>query len=192
MELRSLLIALTVWVVYPVWLAAGAVDYLCHRMTDIEHTSGVPESRLHVAQLLCMGVIVALAVLAETTAAVWIILFMTGLLHSALAYIDVSYTQSRRRIAPLEQTAHSFLEVLPLVAVALLAVMHWPLATAPWFAWRAELDTGAALLLGSFAVLAGAPVFEEMWRTSRAGAADSAVAPHRTIMRPEHGGGNAS
>jgi hypothetical protein len=168
MELRSLLTGLIVWAFYPLWLAAGAVDYLCHRGAAIEHTSGAPESRLHVAQLACIAVIVALGVLAEMTLVVWIVLSAVAITHSVLAYIDVSYTLPRRPIGALEQLAHDYLEVLPLVVVALLAVIHWPLQRTPWFAWRGSFGWGEAFLLASFAILAGVPVFEEFWRTMRA------------------------
>jgi hypothetical protein len=174
MELRSLLTGLIAWILYPLWLAAGGLDYLCHRRTDIEHTSGAKESRLHVAQLACIALIVALGVLAQITLAVWFVLLLAALMHSALAYVDVSYTQSRRLITPLEQLAHNYLEVLPLAAVALLAVIHWPLASEPWLAARGGIGWGEALLLASFALLAGAPVFEELLRTSRAQQVDPA------------------
>lgn len=50
--------------------------------------------------------------------------------HSVLAHVDVSYTDGRRRIMPIEQLVHGFMDVLPLVAVALLGVLHWPEITA--------------------------------------------------------------
>jgi hypothetical protein len=191
MDLRPLLTGLIAWGLYPVWLAAGGLDYLCHRRTDIEHTSGVTESKLHVAQLACMALIVALGVLAQVTLAVWSVLIVAALAHSALAYVDVSYTQSRRAITPLEQLAHSYLEVLPLVAVALLAVIHWPLETGIWFAARPGIGWGEGLLLGSFAVFAGVPVFEELLRTSRKREVRGApVDP--SALRLRHDGGRAS
>lgn len=168
MELRSLLIAFLGWVIYPAWLAAGAVDYLCHRKTDIERTSGAMESWLHVAQLASMTLIVAFATLAEITVASWSVLVLAAIAHSALAFADVAYTDGRRRISPLEQTAHSFMEVLPLVAVGLLAVASWPLARAPEFAFASPLEGWRAAVLGSFALLAGVPVFEELFRSLRA------------------------
>jgi hypothetical protein len=186
MDLRSLLTGLIAWGLYPLWLAAGAVDYFCHRRTDIEHTSGFTESRLHVAQFACIGLIAALGVLAQITVAVWTALLLAVVAHSALAYVDVSYTQSRRLISPLEQVAHNYLEVLPLVFVALLGVIHWPLERAPWLALREGIGSGEALVLGSFAVLAGAPVFEELMRTSRVRETAPATA------RLSHDGGRAS
>ena len=38
---------LLLWFIMPVWFLAGLADYLCHRASDIEHTSGWKESVLH-------------------------------------------------------------------------------------------------------------------------------------------------
>lgn len=71
MDLRTLLVAFLVGVLYPVWLLAGAADYMCHRRTDITHTSGATEAWLQAAQLLCIGAILLLAVTLEVTALTW-------------------------------------------------------------------------------------------------------------------------
>ena len=44
--------------------------------------------------------------------------------HSALAYADVAFTDGRRDIAPLEQQVHGYMEVLPVAALAILAVLQ--------------------------------------------------------------------
>src|SRR5688572_5512543 len=90
MPLRSLLTAFLVWVLYPAWLLAGAADYLCHRRTDIAHTSGVIESVLHVAQFLCIAAILTLAVAFPVTALTWAAMFLAAVAHSVLSYIDVA------------------------------------------------------------------------------------------------------
>src|SRR5205823_4190777 len=41
--------------VLPLWLAAGFVDYLCHRASHIETTSGPKESALHLLQFAEMA-----------------------------------------------------------------------------------------------------------------------------------------
>ena len=48
--------SLTAWhVLYVLWLAAGAMDFWLHRASSIESTSGIPESRLHLAQIAILG-----------------------------------------------------------------------------------------------------------------------------------------
>lgn len=48
MSLDSLLVSLLAWGVFPLWLAAGGANWLCHRDSRIEETSGTRESWLHV------------------------------------------------------------------------------------------------------------------------------------------------
>ena len=166
----DVLSALLLWVMYPVWLLAGAGDYVCHRLTDIERTSGATESWLHVAQFAVLASAFACAVLLQMSTAVFIVMVVLVLAHSALSYIDVRYTDGRRRILPIEQTIHGFMEVLPLGAVALIGVQHWPeiRSGSLVFAGRAALEWDRVLLLASFVVLAGVPVLEELLRTVRA------------------------
>jgi len=42
--------------VLPLWLAAGFADYLCHRASHIEATSGPKESALHLLQFAEMAI----------------------------------------------------------------------------------------------------------------------------------------
>jgi hypothetical protein len=165
--MRSALSALLIWGIYPAWLLAGAGDYLCHRNTDIEHTSGATESWLHVAQLACLAIAFACAVLLQIGAGVFVAMAALVLAHSALSYIDVRYTDGRRRIRPVEQAVHGFMDVLPLVAVALLGVQHWEeiRAGSVTFALHPAVGLERVLLLSSFVVLAGLPVIEELLRT---------------------------
>jgi hypothetical protein len=172
MDLRSMLLGFVAWGLYPLWLLAGAGDYLAHRRTDIAHTSRAAESWLHVAQMLCIAAVFVPAVLFEVTRVVWIWMIVAVLLHSLLAFVDVSYTDGRRYISPFEQHVHGYLEVLPLVAVALLGIAHWPQIAAGGFdlVARHAGEDGVAqrVLLASFPVLAGIPVIEELVRTLRA------------------------
>jgi hypothetical protein len=167
--MRNWLSALLIWAIYPAWLLAGAGDYLCHRKTEIERTSGATESGLHLFQFVCLAIAFACAVLLQISAAVFGVLVASVVAHSVLSYIDVRYTDGRRRILPIEQTVHGFMDVLPLVAVAILGVQHWPEIRA-WtmtFTLGAAIDFERVLLLTSFAVLAGLPVLEELLRTLR-------------------------
>ena len=51
------------YVVLPLWLAAGFADYICHRASHIERTSGWKESMLHLVQFGEMAVPVLAALL---------------------------------------------------------------------------------------------------------------------------------
>jgi len=177
--MRSWLSALLLWGIYPVWLLAGAGDYLCHRRTAIERTSGAVESWLHLAQFSCLAIALACAVLLEISAAVFVTMVVLVLTHSVLSYVDTRYTEVRRRILPIEQTIHGFMDVLPLVAVTLLGVQHWQEIRAGWmtFARVSSIDAERVLLLASFLVLAGLPILEELLRGLR----------HHEIKRRDEG-----
>ena len=167
--MRDGLAALLIWGIYPAWLLAGAGDYLCHRKTGIERTSGATESWLHLAQFVCLAIALACATLLQVDAAVFAVMVAFVLAHSVLSYIDVRYTDGRRRILPIEQTIHGFMDVLPLIAVALFGVQHWQeiRVGSTTFAPHAAVDMERVLLLSSFAVLAGVPILEELLRGLR-------------------------
>jgi ABC-type amino acid transport system permease subunit len=170
MNIRELLQMLLVWGLYPVWLLAGAGDYLCHRQTDIEHTSGTRESWLHLLQFVTLLIAFAAAALMNLNAIVFGIMLALVIAHSVLAHMDVSYTDGRRYISPIEQLVHGFMDVVPLIAVVLIGVLHWSeittSPTSPIFSLRPP-ELGRTLLLSSFAVMSGAPILEELARTYR-------------------------
>jgi hypothetical protein len=172
MQLRTLLSGFLTSVLYPMWLVAGAGDYLCHRRTHIEQTSGITESWLHVAQFASIAIIFVAAVLLEVTLAVLIAMIAALIAHTVLSFIDVSYTMRHRHISTLEQHVHGVLDVVPIVAVGLLAILYWEeIALADGAPLRLKDEplssVQAGVLLGSFGVLAGVPIFEEWFRARR-------------------------
>jgi len=158
--------ALLLWVIYPIWLIAGAVDWLCHRATRIETTSGSTESWLHLAQFLSLAAFLAAALLLPFSAIALIATLAAVLVHTVLSYIDVRFTIGRRHISALEQHVHGFMDVLPWVACALWIVMNLHGDSAYANAWHMDAR-GTLILFGSYTVLAGAPVVIELRRTLR-------------------------
>lgn len=110
----------------PLWLLAGLCDWFSHRITAIEKTSGLRESVLHAVMLAEVGIPLLVALLFEVNALIFAIAILAWLAHEATAFWDVSYAQSRRYLSPFEQHVHSFLELLPLLVLALAAAIHWP------------------------------------------------------------------
>lgn len=171
MQLRQLLFYLLVFVLYPAWLLSGGIDYLCHRRTRIEETAGPTESWLHLAQFLVLGAAFAVAVLFTPTVTTIACVFAGVVAHTALSYIDVSYTVHRRFISPLEQLVHGAMDWIPIFGVALLVVLYWN-QLAGDTSGAVALDAATSLrqktlLVGSYFVLAGVPVVEELMRTLR-------------------------
>src|SRR6478609_666578 len=99
---------LLMYVVYPVWVACGLADWACHRRTRIEATSGIRENLFHWLLLAEIGV--AMLVLA------------CFLAHELTVWIELQFVVPLREVTPTEQMIHSFLELLPLLSLALLAV----------------------------------------------------------------------
>jgi hypothetical protein len=118
------------FVVFPVWVAAGLADWYSHRRTFIAQTSGLKENMFHWVMFAEISVgIVAVAVL-EVNAAVLLLVFAIFVVHQLTVYQDLDYSTLLRDVGPFEQMVHSFLELLPLVALALLAMIAWPQAQA--------------------------------------------------------------
>jgi hypothetical protein len=119
-----------VYVVLPLWVLAGFGDYLCHRATDIEHANGAKESVLHWLMLGETGVPILVAVFFKVDALVLGFGLLCLIAHEITGHIDLQLAMATRKVSALEQQIHSLLEVLPLMALLLLAILHWRQAEA--------------------------------------------------------------
>jgi hypothetical protein len=117
--------AVLMYFVLPLWLAAGFADYLCHRAASIETTSGWKESLLHLLQLAEMAIPTLVAIFLEINALVIAVMIVCLVAHEATAIWDVSYAYRTRAVTPTEQHVHSFLEMLPLMALLIVVTLHW-------------------------------------------------------------------
>jgi hypothetical protein len=118
------------FLVFPVWVATGFAEWCSHRATHIERTSGIRENLLHWLMYAEVGVGCLAFAFLEINAAVLAIVFGVFLVHEATVYVDLDYSTMRRDVGPFEQMVHSFMELLPLLALALLALSAWPQALA--------------------------------------------------------------
>jgi hypothetical protein len=171
---RSLLL----YFVIPVWMAAGFTDWLCHRASDVEHTGGIKESLMHLAMLAEVGGPTLACLFLEVDTPLFAAMIAGFAAHEAIALWDVSYAIKVREVTAIEQHAHSFLELMPLMAMVLLAVRHWPKFAALFGAGRAAPDCRLrakqeqlppgylAANLGAFAALGVLPYVEELGRSA--------------------------
>lgn len=171
----------------PLWLLAGFADWWCHRRTGIEHTSGARESALHLVMLGEMGVPALLVLFFEVDALVLTIAVVAFVLHEFTALWDVSYAARRRRVTPFEQHVHSFLELIPLMAISCLVFLHRDQLEWLWrddataADWRLQAKMQPlprlyiATVLAAIAVFQIAPYVEELWRGLRAGRRPASV-----------------
>ncbi|WP_133917805.1 diguanylate cyclase [Streptomyces sp. NBC_00582] len=166
----------------PLWVVPGLADWWMHRRTRIEHTSGTRESAVHALMMTETGVPVVLGLLARINPLVLTVMGGAALAHGATAVYDVSLAVGEREVRPVEQHIHSFLEVLPLTALAFTACLHADQVRAAlrggrgprdWRLLPKERPLPAAYLAGIAGVVAAGvvvPYAEELRRCLRAAA----------------------
>jgi hypothetical protein len=172
--------ALLLYFIIPLWFLAGLADWLCHRATDIAHTTGAKESLLHLLMFAEIAVPLLACLFLEINAAIFLLMILAFLAHEATALWDVSYAAPRRYVSPIEQHVHSFLEMIPLMAGVIVAVQHWGQLLALFglgpeparFSIALKGDPlpvlYIVLALGAALFLELLPYLEELWRGIRA------------------------
>jgi hypothetical protein len=123
--LNDPVVLILMYFILPLWLAAGFADWLCHRASRIETTSGAKESIFHLIMLAEMGLPLLAAIFLQVNAGIIAFMIVAFFLHEITALWDVSYAITVRRISPIEQHVHSFQEMIPLMAILLLISLHW-------------------------------------------------------------------
>ena len=171
MSLRDLIIGYLLYFLFPLWLVAGIADYVCHRRTSIEYTSGRRESALHVVQAAEIAVPLLAGLFLEINALVIAVMIVFVIAHSLTAIWDASYTAPRRYISPFEQHVHSHLEYIPIIAVSMIVLLYWQQLTSPSFEIRLKARPIPArytvVVLGSILAFQASLLLEELLRTLR-------------------------
>lgn len=171
MSIDILLAKLLFYVLLPLWLLAGFADHLCHRRTHIETTSGARESLLHALQLLQILVPTVLGLFLQVNLLVIGLMLVFWLLHTATALWDTAYASRLRLVSPFEQHVHSYVELLPLFAILIAAVLHANDVLTGDLSWRPREHPLPAIYSYSAIcamALASIPIAEEWWRGWRA------------------------
>jgi hypothetical protein len=170
------------YVCLPLWVIFGFADYLCHRASSIETTTSVRESLLHAIMGIQVGLAIFLGLFFKINVLMLLLILAVLVFHEVVAHWDVKLARDARRISMAEAHAHSFLEVIPFVIVALVVLLHWPdfldLITLHW-AGSLTLTTrpppgGAGYIPAYFGLMMAlgiVPYAEEMWRCWRCGKA---------------------
>jgi hypothetical protein len=156
------------YVVYPLWVAAGLLDWACHRRTGIAITSGGKENALHWLMYAEIGLGMLAVAFFEVNAALLAVVFAVFVVHEATVYWDLDYSTLKRDVGPFEQMVHSFLELLPLVSLALLALLadraEWSLRARGegWLTRYVLMAAGASVLFNLL------PLLQETWSCAAA------------------------
>lgn len=166
---------LLVYVVLPLWVVSGFLDYLCHRASNMEAATGSKESLIHWLMIAEVGVPLLLAVFFQINALLIAFMLLCLVAHEITGYYDLKLAMATRRVTIFEHQVHSALEILPFTAVLLVAILHWPQTLALFgagpepaqFALRLKQlptlwELGPPAL--SFVLLVVAPYFEEFVR----------------------------
>lgn len=119
---------------YLAWLFAGTLDFVCHRRTDLAHTSGLPESLMHLLQMGLLALAILVGLLLEIGWSVWALMAVLVALHAAAGYVDTRRAYGRRDIRPFEQHVHSVLDMAPPIALGLVIAATWHSAPATGWA----------------------------------------------------------
>lgn len=177
-DVEAMTVRYLMYVLLPAWFAPGVADWLMHRRTRIEDTTGLRESLIHSLMMGEISVPVTAVLLCEVNAPVLALCAAAGLAHEGTAIWDVrTAVDGGREVRPAEQHIHSFLESLPFMAISALLCLHWDQVTAPGGAFWADplrlrrrrlpgwYLAGVAAAVAAFVV---APYGEEALRCLRA------------------------
>lgn len=164
-----------VWVVLPLWVIAGFLDYICHRLSDIEHANGARESLIHWLMIAEVAVPLTMAVFLRVNALMLAIMLVCLAAHEVTGYYDLKLAMATRRVTIFEHQVHSVLEILPFTAILLTMALHWPQTealfgfgpeTAQWYFGAKQLPRWGEIIPPAtvFLLLALAPYAEEFVR----------------------------
>jgi hypothetical protein len=166
--------------IMPLWLVAGFADWLCHRASHTETTTGAKESLLHLLMFAEIGLPLLAAMFLDVNGLIIAFMIVMFFVHEATALWDVSYATTARTVTPIEQHVHSFLEIIPLMAIVSVVSLHWQQFLAVFGAGSEALRTdlswkpeplpilyiiGILSIVFLFELL---PYLEEFWRGLRA------------------------
>jgi hypothetical protein len=168
------------YIVLPLWVVSGFLDYLCHRASHMENVTGARESMIHWLMLAEVMLPLFLAVFFRINALILGLMLLCLVAHEITGYYDLKLAMATRRVTAFEHQVHSALEILPLTAILLVMALHWPQTLALFGAGieRADFSLGPKQVprwgeilppAAAFIALAILPYLEELWRGFRAG-----------------------
>lgn len=168
------------YIIMPVWSVVGFLDWVWHRQTKIETTSGTKESAMHLLMMAEAGVPILTGLCLEMNAGALALMAAGWLVHDLTVAWDVSFTASRRTIYPREQHTHGYMQTIPFDIVAMMACLHpeQSLALVGMGPEKADFKLRLrkapiplkefAAVVACMALVSGLPHMEELWRCYRA------------------------
>jgi len=173
---HDLVLHLILYVILPLWGITGFIDWVCHRATDIENTSGLKEALIHVLMGVQVAIPILVGILFEMNVLVFLICLAALAAHEIVAHHDVKHTMHLREISIWEVHAHNYLSTIPFYLIALIGVRNPDTViktfTLDWggemaLLLRSEPVGGGAYLpwyIGFMAIICFLPYTEEVFR----------------------------
>jgi hypothetical protein len=163
----------------PMWIIPGFLDYLCHKWSHIETTSGLKEALIHQLFAIEIGAPVLLGLFLEINSLVILLMILCWAAHELTTFWDVSYASTARKITTMEQHVHDYLTVVPLMATTFVICLKWNAFLALFGAgpepavWTLELKriplppTYLVFIISLYFFFTIVPYAEETWRCYR-------------------------
>ncbi len=164
----------------PMWVIPGILDYLCHRWSSIETTTGVKEAFIHLLFCIEVGSTVIMGLWLEINSLVILLMIVIWFLHELTTIWDVAYAVTLRKVTTMEQHVHDYLVVVPFMAVSFVICLKWNQFLAIFGAGpeQAQWTIGfkkdflphgyLAFMVILFTLCTVIPYLEELWRCYRA------------------------
>jgi hypothetical protein len=127
-DTKHLLINLILYGLLPLWGITGFIDWICHRRSQVESTSGLKESLIHSLMGVQLGIPILLCLTFSVNALILLICVATWLAHEFVAHWDVKYSAPRRTITIWEVHVHNYMATVPLYLLMLIVVINWDVA----------------------------------------------------------------
>jgi hypothetical protein len=124
-DTRHLLINMILYGLLPLWGIAGFIDWLCHRKTHVESTSGLKESLIHSLMGLQLGIPILLCLVFRVNVLIYLVCALMWILHELVAHWDVHYASPLRKISIWEVHVHNYMATVPLYLLMLISVINW-------------------------------------------------------------------
>ena len=152
--------------VFPLWIACGFLDYLCHRKSKIERNSGLHESIVHMIMFIEVGIPIFLGALFEINTLIIWLMFFVFVIHEITAVYDVWYASPRRTVSAWEQAIHNYLGLLPFMVGSVVVCLNVDQVFAGDFSLSfREVPIGwFSTLLAMSLILLAFPYSEELYR----------------------------
>ena len=137
----TLTLGLIQFVLLPMWVICGSLDYVCHRLTRIEETSGFRESVYHAVMGFQGGIPLWMGIFFEINVLVLLVSFVCFVTHEWTAHKDMVMADEVREVTIWEQHLHSYLATIPFYVLTLIACRNWDqFVRTITFQWSGDLQ----------------------------------------------------